>query len=207
MFLDRKLSLDIYQHILKTFAETGRPPSPDALITTFRLPDAAALNTHLNAIATAGCIYRDPTTGEILGAYPFSATPTAHRVKLGAGSEVYAMCAIDALGMSAMFDTDVSIRSTCPHCGSGLAIEVKEGTFVTGNPAGIAVGYTEVSAADCCPAIDQCPFINFFCSPEHMRAWQEKQPHLALKTLTLSEALNRGRLVFGNVLRVTGTSP
>jgi len=42
--------------------------------------------------------------GEIAVAYPFSAQPTAHRVKLANEHEAYAMCAIDALGIAPMFE-------------------------------------------------------------------------------------------------------
>jgi hypothetical protein len=43
--------------------------------------------------------------GQIAVSYPFSATPTRHRVRIGAPGnnvvDVDAMCAIDALGISA----------------------------------------------------------------------------------------------------------
>ena len=55
--------------------------------------------------------------GELLAAYPFSAAPTAHRLVLGAGVSVHAMCAIDALGVSAMLGQPVTVTSAQPDTG------------------------------------------------------------------------------------------
>jgi hypothetical protein len=42
--------------------------------------------------------------GRIRAAYPFSPVPTLIRVRWPGGPTVHAMCAIDALGLSAMLD-------------------------------------------------------------------------------------------------------
>lgn len=53
-------------------------------------------------------------------AYPFSAVPTPFLVRLSAGRERYACCAVDALGIAPMLGEDVEIRSRCHHCGDPL---------------------------------------------------------------------------------------
>ncbi|MHA4854887.1 organomercurial lyase [Rhodococcus sp. MSC1_016] len=55
----------------------------------------------LDRLHVADVIRLDPA-GRITSAYPFSASPTLHRASIGGGSTVYAMCAVDALGISAM---------------------------------------------------------------------------------------------------------
>ncbi len=86
----------IYEYILRTFAQTGRPPSVETIVQALNLPDMATGEHYLRDIETGGGIYRDSVTGKILSAYPFSATPTPHRITLSGDQDVYAMCAIDA---------------------------------------------------------------------------------------------------------------
>ncbi|MBI3499381.1 MAG: hypothetical protein HY058_18970 [Proteobacteria bacterium] len=52
----------------------------------------------------------DETSGRISYADPFTASKTEHRVALQ-GHQLRALCAIDALGVGAMYDTDVTIES------------------------------------------------------------------------------------------------
>jgi Alkylmercury lyase len=62
--------------------------------------------------------------GELLAAYPFSAAPTAHRLILGAGVSVHAMCAIDVLGVSAMLGQPVTVTSAQPDTGRPVTVRV-----------------------------------------------------------------------------------
>lgn len=193
-------TLAIYRHILKTFGETGHPPSGAMLAAAHHLPDLATVHHYLAALEAGGGLYRDPAMGDILAAYPFSAVPTAHRVELKAGHQAYAMCAIDALGIPLMLDTDVTIHSLCAHCGKELSLQITSGTITTVAPAEIVVGCAS-APANCCAATDQCPFINFFCGPPHAQAWQERYAHLTTKRMSLAEAFEHGRRVFSHLLR------
>jgi hypothetical protein len=56
-------------------------------------------------------------------ANPFSAVPTAYRVK-AAGRWWYANCAWDALGICAALDVDGRIETSCSDCGEQIALEV-----------------------------------------------------------------------------------
>src|SRR5437660_4977749 len=58
--------------------------------------------------------------GQVDMAYPFSAAPTPFRVHLSSGSERYACCATDALGITAMIGEPIVITSACHHCGEPL---------------------------------------------------------------------------------------
>ena len=66
---------ELYSSILRRFA-TGRPP---AALTSFRAPDAA-----LRGLVERDLIAVD-ADGTIAVAYPFSARPTRHRVRLPDG--------------------------------------------------------------------------------------------------------------------------
>ncbi len=64
---------------------------------------------------------------EIRMANPFSAVPTAHRVRT-AGRWWFASCAWDAFGICAALHTDGHIETSCPDCGDRLDIAVRDGS-------------------------------------------------------------------------------
>lgn len=57
---------------------------------------------------------------------PFSAVPTAHRVR-AAGRWWYANCAWDALGICAALHVDGRLETSCPDCGDPIALELRDG--------------------------------------------------------------------------------
>ena len=87
----------MHQHILRHFAQHATAPEPARLrewAHQFDLePDAA-----LDQLVAVDLVETDPATARLLGAYPFSAIPRAHKVQLAGGSTIEAYCAIDALG-------------------------------------------------------------------------------------------------------------
>ena len=62
--------------------------------------------------------------GAISAAYPFSPAPTPHLVTISGGPQVYAMCAIDALGIAAMLGKTVTISSSEPGTGAPVTVTV-----------------------------------------------------------------------------------
>jgi hypothetical protein len=67
----------------------------------------------------------NPATTEIRMANPFSAVPTAYRVK-AAGRWWYGNCAWDAVGICAALHADGRIETSCPDCGETIALEVRD---------------------------------------------------------------------------------
>ncbi|WP_327256459.1 organomercurial lyase [Streptomyces sp. NBC_01244] len=66
--------------------------------------------------------------GRIRAAYPFSAFETPHRIRLANGVRVWSMCAIDALGVSAMLDgQDARISSCDPVNGEPVTVTFADG--------------------------------------------------------------------------------
>jgi hypothetical protein len=64
-------------------------------------------------LATADLLVWMEDEARIISAYPFSGVPTAHQVLIGGRNLLYAMCAIDALGIPFMLGQGARIRSTC----------------------------------------------------------------------------------------------
>lgn len=187
-----------HRAILHHFVETGQAPTaPDLAIILAR--PSAEIEAMLAELATI-CLYRDPANGEILGTYPFSARPTAHRLRLLSGQEVYAMCAIDALGVSAMLEQPVMIHSHCVHCGAQILLEVQSERLATIQPPTVVVWYQSANTG-CVSAIAKCPGINFFCQTIHRVAWSEAHPDSKGYELTVVTALERGTKIFKRLLR------
>jgi hypothetical protein len=65
----------------------------------------------------------NPATNEIRMANPFSAVPTAYRVRAD-DRWWYANCAWDAFGVLAALGVDGRVESSCPDCAEPYAIEV-----------------------------------------------------------------------------------
>ena len=79
------------------------------------------------------------TTGEaVLAAYPFSATPTPHEVRLR-NREVFALCAVDALGIPVMLQETATILSRCAYCGSPVEVQAQPKNLTRYLPADIVV--------------------------------------------------------------------
>jgi hypothetical protein len=189
----------LHIQVLRHFAAAGKAPTfteMDAMPGN----DAGIAEEYLGILEKWGVIYRDPRSRVIRAAYPFSGVPTSHRVTLGNGIEVYAMCAIDALGMPCMLDTDVTIRSVCYHCGQPIAIKVEKYVVVRSEPSEVVVWH-ETSEGCCVAAVELCPHVNFFCSPNELTQWRTAHPSQKGKMLSLPAALDRGREVFGSLLK------
>jgi len=138
---------------------------------------------------------------EIQGVYPFSSVPTKHLVTFLNWPEakpVYAMCAVDALGIPFMFHKDVEISSSCPHCGRPIVVVVQDGRVVSRVPAELVVWVGNDRTE--CAATSVCPTINFFCSPAHLEAWGNTDSRDSGFVLNLGEALFVGRGLFGDLL-------
>ncbi|WP_438804416.1 alkylmercury lyase family protein [Nocardia noduli] len=150
----------LYHAILRGFASTGRAPTTDELATS--LGAGVSVAQLLGRLHEADVIRLDGS-GAIVVAYPFSATATAHRVHLDDGVSVYAMCAIDALGIAAMLEVDITIESTAPDTGQPITITLAD-QQLTATPATVAVFVGGQNAPG--PSADTCcNYLNFF--PDH----------------------------------------
>ena len=74
---------------------------------------------------SAHALVLDPVNTEIRMANPFSAQPTAYRVKTN-GRWWFANCAWDAFGICGALHDDGRIETACMDCGETIAIEVRD---------------------------------------------------------------------------------
>lgn len=186
----------VHHAILRAFAAHGRPPTADDL-TEVLARQEVSVEQALRNLHDADVI-RLAESGKITSAYPFSTTPTPHRVHIAGGTVVYAMCAVDALGMAAMLDTDVTVSSTDPATGDPITITI-EGQRVNAQPADAVVfvggGSTQGPSADTC-----CSYLNFFSNRSGAEAWATNHPDIGGTVLDIAEAHDLGNRIFANLL-------
>ena len=110
----------VHLAVLAAFAQTGRAPARGELdhLARGQRADPAAV---LAELADRDVIAFD-TDGQIRAAYPFSPVPTPIQVTWADGPAVYAMCAIDALGVSAMLGRPVTITAAEPGTGHLITV-------------------------------------------------------------------------------------
>ncbi|MGH3738393.1 MAG: alkylmercury lyase family protein [Micromonosporaceae bacterium] len=189
----------VHLAVLSRYAETGRPPTVDELA---RLvggdgADPAAVLAEL----TERDVVLVNGAGLVTSAYPFSTLPTAHRVRWEGGPEVYSMCAVDALGISAMLDRPVVISSAEPGTGIPVTVEV-DGEAAVWDPPTTAVFIGKVEEGCGGTAAERvCGFVNFFTSPEVAEEWTRTRPEISGYVLEQDKALAYAIKQFGDLMR------
>ncbi|MFB9485329.1 alkylmercury lyase family protein [Streptomyces filamentosus] len=186
----------VQQAVLRSFATTGAPPAAaemESAAVPFGVPAAEVLAE----LASEDFLTLDDA-GHIQAAYPFSAVPTEHAVQIADGPTVWSMCAIDALGIPVMLDTDALITSTDPVTGEPVRVEFTNGK-TTWQPATAVVYYgarpgTGPAAAVC------CGYLRFFTTRATAEQWSCQQADLSGAVLDQAEAERLGADIFGPLM-------
>ena len=221
-----------YCAILRTFPTHGRPPNAAELghlAERFAVPLAATLAD----CAAQDLIQLDAATGRIRAAYPFSGVPTAHQVTLvpgpagsgdpggrdelngQTGQQVFAMCALDALGMPLMLRREATIVSQDALTHERVEVIIAPaGDASLATLAGWNARWDPPSAvvfaraaehehehdAGCAAAGACCPITNFFADAAHAQQWAQTHTVPDRVVLAPAEALHRAHALFGGVL-------
>ena len=125
--LDGRVRLCVYRH----FVRRGTAPTVGDISDELGA-SPAAIAASLERLAAAHVLVLDPATRRLWMAMPFSAVPTAFRVRTS-GGEWWAPCAWDALGISAMLQAPAEISTTCPDCGDPAPIRTTGRALSTGS--------------------------------------------------------------------------
>jgi Alkylmercury lyase len=150
-------------------------------------------------LARHDLVHRDPGSGAVTVAYPFSAAPTRHCVRLSSGTEVFAMCAIDALGVAFMLEEGTTIVSADPATGEriDISLPLDAPSVWSPNEAVVVAGSHGNGTSRACT----CPHTNFAASPTHADTLLETDPAVVGEVLTMPDAIARGREAFGPLLQ------
>jgi len=185
----------VHRQVLRHFAATGTAPTPTDLV-------EVATRSGVDPVAALRRLAEDDFVavdhaGRLVAAYPFSPTPTDHVVQLD-GVRVYAMCAIDALGIPAMLGRDATITSADPRTRQSVTVAVTGGVAVF-DPAETVVVYAATGSGG--RSVDTCcSTINFFTGTASALAWIGAHPGLRATVLDQDSAVMLGRDIFGPLL-------
>jgi hypothetical protein len=138
--------------------------------------------------------------GEVTVAYPFSARPRGHRVLIDSEYWVEAMCAVDALGIAPMLGLPVEISSHDPISGAEVWVRVEPGDGPWWEPKE-AVVLAASTFGDGPSFRGCCDVLNFFESTENARRYLADHPEVSGLPISIPEASELGRTVFGDVLK------
>lgn len=138
-----KSSAGIYLAVLNGFYDKGRAPS---------ISELAAINKQAEQIVKA-LAEQDMLTlddeDNVTGCYPFTMEKRVHRIQLN-GFDIHAMCALDALAPSAMFECPSVVMSECEVTKVPLQVELNNQQVV--NPSEMAelhFGINWMAASSC----------------------------------------------------------
>lgn len=186
---------ELYFWILRRFAEKGRPSGAETREAAegFGLVATSALAT----LAREDLVHTN-LHGEIAVAYPFCGRTTDHVVRFEGGHEVHAMCAIDALGIAAIYDVSIEIGSRDPLTLDRIAVVLARDGTASWRPEEAVVVCGVSGDGESCRSC--CPVLNFFASSKNGERWLETRPDVRGYVMSMREAIDAGRAVFGDVL-------
>jgi len=188
---------ELHRAVLRRFLETGSPPTARWVRQTAR--DFGLDASAVDELGTADTVH--VVNGIVTVAYPFSGTPTRHLVELDGLPAVYAMCAIDALGLPAMAGRDGRIISTDPLDGQPIVVSVHGGSW-SWTPAGAVVvaGRATECGTECGSFEVICPNTAFHASRDSAQAYLSGRRELYGEILDQQTAIESGRHNFGSLL-------
>jgi hypothetical protein len=188
----------VHLAVLAAFTATGQPPPPAELERLARA-HGGPRGPVLAELARTD-VLAFTADGQIRAAYPFSPAPTAIRVSWPDGPQVHAMCAIDALGMSAMLGRPVTITAAEPGTGRTITVAVdRDRALWKPRTAVVFAGAADGASG---PAADRsCGYINFFTTARAARAWIRHHPEVTGTLMRRDGALKCGIAEFGALIQ------
>lgn len=187
---------DLHRVVLRAFLTNGRPPRESELRASaaeLRL-DADAAFAHLSE---ADLVHFD-SSGHIAIAYPFSGSDRGIHIRQTGGPTVWAMCAIDALGIPQMSVGDVVIDAVDPNTQERISIDSHGGRF-SWRPESTVV----LLASNGCghtSAESTCPLITFHTSERSALDHLNSQLGATGKVLSQAQATDLAGSLFASLL-------
>jgi len=186
----------VHHRVLRAFAHGAAPRVGD--LAEWARAEGTSAEEATAALEEHDLVHREPHSGAITVAYPFSGVPTAHRVRVGSGVEVSAMCAIDALGIAFMLDAAIHVTSVEPETGEPIEVSLAPDASSWWSPDEAVVVAGCVGAGD--SADCSCPHTNFAASPARGEALLNELDGCSGRVLSMPEAIESARQTFGTLL-------
>jgi hypothetical protein len=187
--------LDLYRSVLRSFV-AGRTPTA-AELERRAAEDGLQLEEALGGFERRDLLWLNPERTAVAVAYPFSGTATPHEVALvQSRTRVFAMCAIDALGIPFLTRQPAAVRSRDPITSESIEVRIDPAGERRWRPLGAVV------IAGCS---GEGPSSTCFCPHVHFVGSGERAKHLAAagaptEVFGMPEAIELGRRIFGDLL-------
>jgi hypothetical protein len=128
---------DLHRAVLHSLINQGRPPSSDELADQF---GKETVESGLARLGADDLIVLDADGMNPVGAYPITSEQTPHKI-IVKGHAIHAMCALDAVSVAPMFDTNVVIESECRVTKTPITIRMHGSKILEAIPTpGIIIG-------------------------------------------------------------------
>ena len=168
---ERQQSLDselgnVYQNILYSYVQRGTSMNRDEIARQVSNIDDA-----LKILKDNDMVVFD-SSGEPVGAYPFTMEPREHEVTVNS-HRVHCMCALDALAVSPMFGMETTIDSRCHVTGEAIDIQQRNREILNSdNNSAVFFGISWNAAANNCCAASLCTEMLFLKGKQVAAQWQ-----------------------------------
>ena len=180
----------LYHKILMSFVSTGN------ILSKYEM------KKYINDVESAIQIFDDnemvivSDSGDLIGAYPFTMEDRENKVRVN-GFEVNAMCAVDALAVSQMYDLTTQIYSRCRITDAPIYLEQADTKIINLDEhvdIQICIAWESTQTNLKC-ANSLCREIFFVDSKKTADIWQKGEPRNR-EIFTLDEAVELARKFF-----------
>ena len=173
--------IEAHQAILWSFAEKGKPLTSMEIAGIVGKDEVAVV---LKTLQERDLVMLNGE-GELAGAYPITTEKTPHVITIN-GHSIYAVCAFDALAISAMFKKEVTIDSQCFVTGKHIQIKLNQEEILHANLPNIHLGI-RMQDPGSCAAESICREMVFLENAEIAGEWSKHRENAY--TFTLPEAV------------------
>ena len=144
-------------------------PIGEARISELTGLDEAVVGSTIDRLVAAGIATTDGDGGTermVDGAEGLTVRGSRHSIEIS-GNGLHTWCAFDVVGIPAALGLDTTGSTTCPTCGTEIALVVQAGEVVDSG----AIGWWPSASGG--PVIEAfCPSASIFCNRSHLEEWR-----------------------------------
>lgn len=185
----------LHQWVLRFLSSHGRVPYPTELKAEWGEMDIASA---LQRLAADDLVVLDAKGEHLVGAYPLTSEVTPHRISLN-GRSLYAMCALDAVAVAPLFDSEVKIASTCHVTKTPIQILMRASEVIDVRPTADVIVGIRWQMPTAVAAYSMCLQMVFLKDSHVARDWQQNDAD-NISLFALPDAVAFGKAFFRPLL-------
>ncbi len=181
----------LHKNMLYSLVKQGHPPSQEDLAKQLGEEN---VEESLQTLGSEDLIVLDATGKIPLGAYPLTMEQTPHKISVN-GHTIHAMCALDAVSVAPMFDTEVLINSCCHVSKTPISVRMRGSEILDAQPNNDVVVGIHWQIPSEIAAHSMCMEMVFLRDLRTAEAWQGSNTD-NISLFTLPEAVEFGKRFF-----------